>query len=395
MKYILTALLLVLANKYCLATNHYAAAGSPDSLLARMARQFAGIQNIQYKGWRELNYSSEDYRSQQQWNLYIDFTGADSLTGFRYQVEDSTAKYFFNGTEMFDLQKQLKTMSVTADISKTPVGSMPAFYNSFITIKNIVPLLMSDKAASKSVRDTLIGSQRYTMLTVNTGKRRIQNLGTGFDIMTTKSNFIYTIIIDRSSYLPVQVLQVNDLNSDFIKTSFTDWLINAKQPPELSWYYSTYTKDYAAAREQPAAALLAPGIKAPAFTLSLYKDGSKLSLNDLKGQVVLIDFWIKNCGPCIQSVPHLNQLQKKFKEKPFTLLSVNLYDSKEAVRWFCDKHSTAYTVLLNGKAVAEQYGVTGFPCFFVIDKTGIIIHAQTGYDPSVQRTPERVIKEAL
>lgn len=94
----------------------------------------------------------------------------------------------------------------------------------------------------------------------------------------------------------------------------------------------------------------------------------------------MLDFWIKNCGPCIQSVPHLNNLQSKFKNKEFSLVSINSYDSKEDVIWFCDKFKVNYPVLLNGKSVAEEYGVSGFPSIILIDKKGKIFYSTAGFD---------------
>ncbi|HEX4374736.1 MAG TPA: TlpA disulfide reductase family protein, partial [Puia sp.] len=115
----------------------------------------------------------------------------------------------------------------------------------------------------------------------------------------------------------------------------------------------------------------------------------------LKDQVVLIDFWIKNCGPCIESVPHLVELQNKFRNSHFKLISINAYDSKEDVSWFCKKHNANYPVLLNGKPVAAQYGVGAFPAFFIIDKTRKIIYANTGFSESAQSEIERIAAAAL
>lgn len=94
-------------------------------------------------------------------------------------------------------------------------------------------------------------------------------------------------------------------------------------------------------------------------------------------------------------MPHLNELQKKFKGKSFKIISINSYDSREDVKWFCNKHQTNYSVLLNGKPVAEKYGVSAFPTFFIIDKTGKIIYSNMGYDSSALSKMEQVIENAL
>jgi peroxiredoxin len=213
--------------------------------------------------------------------------------------------------------------------------------------------------------------------------------------MKTKFNFIYKIIIDNDNYLPIEIFQKDDLNNDFIKTSFTNLSINPTAPSETSWYYTTYTNDYKPAENTDTPKLLSIGSIAPDWKLQAYNDGKQISLNNLKGKVILLDFWIKNCGPCIESVPHLNKLKDKFQNNNFELLSINSYDSKEDIKWFFDKHKIKYTILMNGKDVAEKYGVSGFPSFFIIDKTGKIIYSREGFEDSVQSEIEAIIKNAL
>jgi len=345
-----------------------------DCILSRVSRQLNSVKNIWYASSRELNYASENYHNTSQWTVYVDFYSQGKKPGFKYQIDDAVSKQVFNGTEKFELDKKQKTIAVDDNPDHAAVNNVSALYNSIITVKHVLPQLVNDATAIKSVTDTSIGGKYCQVVTVNIGKRRIQNSGQGFDVMTTKSNFIYKIIIDTISYLPVEVLQQNDLNEDLIKTSFTNIKINIAAPEEMSWYYQSYAGEFNPMTEKAAPHLLTTGSLAPEWKLSLYNESKTVSLNDLKGTVILLDFWIKNCSPCIESVPHLNALQDKFKGKKFKVISVNLYDTKEEVSWFCNKHKAAYPVLLNGKAVAEKYGVNSFPTFFVIDKAGKIIY---------------------
>jgi thiol-disulfide isomerase/thioredoxin len=152
---------------------------------------------------------------------------------------------------------------------------------------------------------------------------------------------------------------------------------------------------YALTGDAVAQQLLPNGSISLDWQLKVYDESTMLRLNELKGNVVLLDFWIKNCGPCIQSVPHLNELNNKFTDKNFKLISINSYDAKEDVKWFYDKHKIKYTVLMNGKEVATSYGVSSFPTIFILDKTGKIIYSHAGYDASVQSAIEAVIENSL
>jgi peroxiredoxin len=368
---------------------------SADSVLEKISRGLRGINAIKYANTRELNYSSENYHHISKWTAYYDFQSTDRLTGFRYQIDDSASKQIFNGTEKFDLHHKARTITVNDSPTKNSFRQLSALYNSIVTLKNILPLIISDKNATKNIADTVINKKVYDLITINIGKRRIQNPGEGFDSMTTKYNFIYKIVSDKSTFLPLAVIQNNDANTDFIKTTFTNIQTNPDPPSESSWYYSTYMNAYTIAGDALARQLLPNGSTAPDWQLTVYGENKTLGLDELKGNVVLLDFWIKNCGPCIQSVPHLNELRNTFKDEKLKIISINSYDAKEDVKRFYDKHKIKYTVLMNGKDVATSYGVSGFPAFFILDKTGKIIFSHTGYDASVQAAIEAVIKKSL
>lgn len=202
---------------------------------------------------------------------------------------------------------------------------------------------------------------------------------------------IYQITIDKLNHLPVEVLQKNDLNDDFIKTNFTNINIAPNLPAESSWFYSTYMDEYKQAKQEKIPQLIPVGSIAPDWTLPLYNKNENISLSSLKGKVIMLDFWFKNCGPCIESVPHLNAINNKFKNRNFEILGINTWDSKKDISWFCNKHGITYKVIMNGKDLAENYGVNIFPTVILIDKEGTVIYTG-GFD---QLKIEELIETAL
>jgi thiol-disulfide isomerase/thioredoxin len=353
------------------------------------------LKTLRYEQHRELNYSSEDYHNTSKWMVYYDFEVSDSIVGCAYQIEDSVQKQVFNRTEQFLLNYQKKTMELKVNPDRSSFAGVSALYNSILTIKNVLPVIIADESIEKTRSDTSIDSRDYICVKLEMGKRRIQSLGKGFDAMKTQSNFIYTVIIDKTTYLPMDVVQTNDLDKDFIKTSFRNLQTNVQSPAEPSWFYSTYLNEYKQSSTAPAARLLSKGAASPTWILKILNENEKLSSTNMRGKVVLLDFWIKNCGPCIQSVPHLNKLQAKFNDKHFKVISINTYDAEGEISSFVNRHKIEYSVLVNGKHVAEAFGVSGYPTFFVIDKSGRIVYAQTGYDQNTQLQIEEAIKKAL
>lgn len=369
---------------------------SPDSVMARVSRKLHTLKSIKYDDIRELNYPSENYHVVSTWASYYDFKSTDTLAGFKYQIEDTASKRVFNGTEEFFLDKKARTMQIDDHPGKNNFRGLSFLYNSLVTLRNVFPILISDIAAVKTVSDTTIDRTSCILITADIGKRRIQNLGTGFDAMQTRNKFIYKIAVDKDTWLPLEVLQINDLNNDLIKTTFKNIEIEPRGPEDLSWYYSTYTNEYKQGPDKSGMHPLIPiNSSAPEWSLESFNGGNTVSLKDLKGKVVLLDFWIKNCGPCIESVPHLNELQEKLKAEKFKIMSINSYDPKSDVGLFCKNHHVDYPVLLNGKMIAEKYGVDSFPTFIILDGNGKVIYTQAGYDASVESKIEEIIRKAL
>lgn len=121
---------------------------------------------------------------------------------------------------------------------------------------------------------------------------------------------------------------------------------------------------------------LAEGTEAPVFTEET-PEGTKLSLKDLRGKVVLIDFWASWCGPCRRDNPHVVGLYNKYKDKGFEILGVSLDQTRE--RWLdaiaADKLTWKHVSDLKGwqAAPAKLYGVSGIPFTVLVDKQGNII----------------------
>lgn len=112
------------------------------------------------------------------------------------------------------------------------------------------------------------------------------------------------------------------------------------------------------------------GKAAPDFKLSAL-DGTSLSLADLKGKVILLNFWFSACTPCQTEVSSLNELQSKYGGNGFVVIGASL-DNAELCQKFATEKKTKYQIAPNAKALAATYKVTTYPTSFLIDKNGLV-----------------------
>ncbi len=101
-------------------------------------------------------------------------------------------------------------------------------------------------------------------------------------------------------------------------------------------------------------------------------DGQRWFLSQLKGQVVLLNFWATWCVPCVEELPALNRLAEKLKSRNFVVLAVNVREPHSRVDRFLQKHDFAFLQFgldLKGSTY-KKYGVSQFPTSFIIDRQG-------------------------
>jgi peroxiredoxin len=119
--------------------------------------------------------------------------------------------------------------------------------------------------------------------------------------------------------------------------------------------------------------LLSLGDAAPDFQLE-DTTGKKFSLSDLRGKVVLVNFWATWCPPCRAEMPSMEKLNQAMVGEDFVMLAINVEENARAVvPAFLEKSPHTFSVLYDDLGVVQKlYGVYNFPKSFVIRKDGII-----------------------
>lgn len=376
-------LVLTLLSFTFLAASVMCQPGKSDETAVKVFQQLLGKLNsyetMSYNYSRSLNYFSENYHRETDGNIYLDFSNKDTALGFRYQAENKQLKSVYNGAETFYLDKDDTTIKVSFKAQIGHFESLPVFTNSIITLKNALPKIITDDEVKKSLADTTINAKSYHLASFILQNKTLNNLG-AYSPISLKRNFLYKIVIDKISFLPLQVIQTNSAEpKDYILTSFSNLHPEINQLPESSWYYSTYMKDFKPSSDKKVE-LINKNDMAPDWQATYFDTNEDISLNKLRGNLVLLEFWIKNCGNCIAVVPELNSLVEKYKKNSLYIIGINRHDKQADINFFYEKNRPNFkTVSDRNGSITTAYGVDGFPTIILIDKKGKVIYAG-GFD---------------
>jgi cytochrome c-type biogenesis protein len=120
------------------------------------------------------------------------------------------------------------------------------------------------------------------------------------------------------------------------------------------------------------------GNLAPEFQ-AITDSGETIALADLRGQIVLLNFWATWCGPCRVEMPEFESAFQSRKDEGFTILAINNGESIETVAGFRKELAVSFPLLMDEKADIQQlYAIAGYPTTFLLDRNGMIIAQQAG-----------------
>jgi peroxiredoxin len=117
---------------------------------------------------------------------------------------------------------------------------------------------------------------------------------------------------------------------------------------------------------------------APAFTVTPISSDKPVSLSDLRGRVVLLEFWATWCEPCDRQIPHLNAWHKQYADKGLAILALS-DEEPDQVRKYAKEARLMYPIATDpDDRVRSLYLVSGLPTTILIDKTGVVRYVAIG-----------------
>jgi peroxiredoxin len=134
---------------------------------------------------------------------------------------------------------------------------------------------------------------------------------------------------------------------------------------------------------------------APSFELKA-RTGEAVSLADLRGEVVMINFWATWCGPCRQEMPHLEALYQRYGSLGFTLLGVNVEDDPKGAEAWLAETPVSFPILFDSEnEVTKLYDVVAMPSTVLVDRSGNMRYIHHGYKPGYENEYQNQIRALI
>lgn len=195
-----------------------------------------------------------------------------------------------------------------------------------------------------------------------------------------------TLVIDKKLMLPLGMIHRQETLG---KIQCLDYRITSIQVnnPSLVYDFSAkrYPDEYTSETRKVNKQLFAlKGKKMPGFSTTGF-DGRNFSSEQMKGKLVLLDFWEVWCGPCIESMPKVQQLYEKYKSKGLEVYGiVHEKEYLETAKQLIGKKKISFPMLLGTETSSKDFSIIAVPTYILINKAGDVVMISEGFSPAIE-----------
>lgn len=353
---------------------------SDRGILEKTVRKLNSLDRIEYKAARTLKDINLRYIDTIQ--CYFDYEKNDTLVGAKYQFVSNRFEEIYNGKTEFSVNKNLGLILFNNQPTKETFNNSMFMVNSIHRLKDLISVFLNDTSANIiRQNDTIInGEKNYNFKISIVNHPCIGNL-------FRRPKFISdcNLIISQKNYLPNQITYTFEDGQGSLKTEYSDINEMASRPDSI-WNHESYPEEFTRMTykdwEENSKTRISGqvGEKAPDWKLPSMS-GDSINLSGLKNNLVLLEFWFPYCSGCLESIPHLNEIQDIYSKKGLKIYGIEYTKFKgDGLAEYIEKHKVKYPILHSGKLVKSWYGVYMAPTFFLIDKKGTIVYTSKGFD---------------
>jgi thiol-disulfide isomerase/thioredoxin/outer membrane lipoprotein-sorting protein len=377
-------------------------------VLEKMAAAYSKLKSVELAGGITMEADEAGQKRTQQDQFVSSFQAPNR---FRHEVKNQPL-FGSTGSKVYGYSSY-SNLFVQADIgaAKVMLHDLPADHVKVLPMQNLSLVLALSKNPVDEIKEmaseiTLMAAQKLEgtdcaalLLKLNDTNNKMMVF------VDPKSFLIRRVTVDMKPMFE----QIG--RSDVVSASLTvDYTTVKTDTPVLAeqfaWTPPQGAKDIVAARAEALAAAQADGDSSEAANAMVGKpasdftleglDGKQVTLSDLKGSVVILDFWATWCGPCVAALPHLDRIYQDNLKAGVKVYALNQREAREKVQEFVnDKHMTIPVLMDLQGEVAKQYFVSGIPQTVVIGKDGLVKKVLVGFNPDGDDGLRQLVAEEL
>lgn len=376
-------------------------------VLEKISAAYAKLKSAELVGSITMEADEAGQKRTQQDQFVSSF---QSPNRFRHEVKNQPL-FGSTGSKVYGYSSY-SNLFVQADVGaeKVMLHDLPADHVKVLPMQNLSLVLALSKNPVDEIKELAsevnvvpaqeIDGTKY--LTLNLKLNDTNNKMTVF--VDTKTSLIRRVSVDMKPMF--EQMGRSDVLSASLTVDYTTVTADAPTQADLfAWTPPQGAKDIVAARAEALAAAQADGdseaanamVGKPASDFTLEGlDGKQVTLSDLKGSVVILDFWATWCGPCVASLPHLDHIYQDNLKAGLKVYALNQREAREKVQEFVnDKHMTIPVLMDAQGEVAKQYFVSGIPQTVLIGKDGLVKKVLVGFNPDGDDGLRQLIAQEL
>ncbi|MDN5284626.1 MAG: Peroxiredoxin [Mucilaginibacter sp.] len=360
--------------------------------------QISSIQNLidKVESYNNFSYQSINKRKDMSADTTVAlnkelFSKApnDKLFGYLYSIETNHTTETFHKIDLYN-GKRLTVLSIIDSTFFAEGAPYIPYSQSLIgALKFLKERYDKKPFIITMLKDTIINGvpNSHLIATVNDTIDNNEHFYSNRNYYIDKQTGLPSLVIIKGRYK-----YDGAVNDYYDETKYFDYKLDQS---DITVANFVIPKKFKPRKEQTTPlALLSTGTTAPDWTL-FDANGKTVSLSQLRGKVVVLDFYFIGCSGCMLSLKPLNAIYEKYKNKDLIIASLTERDSKKAVLDFEKRYNIKYTGYINAADIVKSYHVTAFPTFYFIDKEGRIGNVFVSYNDDFEEKVSSVVDALL
>lgn len=366
---------------------------SNEDILNKVSSNINNIKTVKYLSVMEVQDNGQVVHKS------VDTLSFDFVNGLKYHFSSENGELIYNGKKTVQSINQEKVIRTSDDNNPESVNNPLLF--TLNPLKQILPKLIQDESIRISRNnDTIMNGRDYYNFSFLLEKRYIDWISYEFkDGIDYNSE--YFLFVDKTDYLPNKIVSQIGKEGSMSRT-----IENVEFDIEFDkklWLGENLPKDYALFTQKEYYAnrknnmLNSLGKNLTNWELPELMSNTLVNPSKLKGNVILLEFWFKNCGGCVMAIPSLNKIKTRFEKDNFKIYGVEFIENYpiDNLKKYIADQKIIYPTLYKGKVIASNYGIRSAPTFMIIDKNGTIIHIKSGFSEKNMNEIIDIIKKNI